>query len=394
MNIETQYLTATHDAQEGLTIYSNKDGYNNPFWKGVVVDDTSKEVVARSFQGSNTIVTEVAPDNLVYVPLMESTVLRFYRHHGQPMVSTHRQVNVANTASRIGNGKTFITLVKEAIQGWEDRSQPFIHEGLSALAYTPTSWEDLCVDGWCHVFLLVDVSNQKTNLTNIGDTPLLLHALSLSNDTPTMTPHTSLPIWSTVNDTHSYTTFAIPTLPLLSPAEATQTLLGGGAVVGYNPISRDIGTKYLSPSYSHKIKLANETTNPIHRWHELMDMDEKLASEYLKCLPTSLNHMNDEFMVATSNRYVDEAATFITQVVVDRYSDTDHPVSEVLEKRIRNVVELVIASLKRKYSRGNKRPDAIRLPKVVYPLVREELLQLSYAQVHTIRGRIMKENKE
>lgn len=409
MNINTQRLHATHDAEHGLTIYNNKDGYNDPFWKGVVIDDVTKQVVARSFQGSKTVVTEEVPEDLLYTPLLESTILRFYRHNGEPMISTHRQINVSNTSSRIGNGQTFITLVKQAIAGWDKRVQSFDHNGETGLAYTPTSWEDLCMEGWCHVFLLLDVSNQKTDLTDFKQFsgPQLLYALSLSTEIPQMIPYPTLPIFAIPptegrdiiddsNDTtvYTYETFSIPILPVFDKKGAEELLSNGSAVIGFRYETKDEGTKFLSPSYNRKIRLANETTNPIHRWYELMDESEQLAREYLASLPTAMKYMNEDYMKQTAESFLQEATTYISEVVVDRYSGLDHPVSEVLEKRIKSVVIAVVAALRRKYSRGNRPPARDRLIKQVQPLVREELLQMTYSQIHMIRGRIARDQRE
>jgi hypothetical protein len=94
--------------------------------------------------------------------------------------------------------------------------------------------------------------------------------------------HTNIPA-----DDEGYTqyTLAAPRVELLSRDDALTLLSNGGAVVGFDPRSPDVTTKFFSPEYARKVILAGETFNPIFRWHELMDQDPALADEYLQHLP-------------------------------------------------------------------------------------------------------------
>jgi hypothetical protein len=404
--MNTQQLHATQDKETGLTIFNNKDGHSDPYWKGVVVDDVSKQVVARSFQGSNTVISEgEVPADMLYSPLYESTVLRFYRHNGEPMISTHRQVNISHLPSRvpIPNGPTFMSLINKAIDAWEKKDVVvFNHNGAPAITSTPTSWEDLCIEGWCNVFLLVDQSNQKTNLVDLTQHggPLLLYALSLSTETLEMKPYSAMPVFPTsllvdrVDTHYEYFTLSVPTVPVLDSVAAGEHVRNGGAVVGYHSDSKDQGTKYFSPIYNRKIRLANETTNPIHRWHELMDESEEVAREYLAGLPSFYKHMDHDFMKKTAEAYVTESATFITEVVVARFLNKDYPLSEMVAKRVSPIAKVVVPAMKRKYGRHKKNKDGVFLAKQAELLVREGLMQMTYTQRHTIRGRIAKRDRE
>lgn len=407
MNIPTSQLIATHNYDSGLTIY-NDEKSKNKFWKGVVVDDSTGKVVARSFQSSPTVIGESVPEDQVYTPMMEGMILRFYRHNDTPMISTHRNINIVGTKSRMGNGRFFYDLVRDAISGWENRTERFDMEDGKGIAYTPDNWEDLCVDGWCNVFLLVDDSNQKTDLidTTKSTHPLLLYCMSLSNETDEMVPASTLPIWW-IDDTsgsdiiggsddtvYNYVTWCLPTLPIMDKVQAEKVLANGGGVVGFKPESRDITVKYFSSIYHEKLSLTNDNTNIIHRWHELIDEDPTKATRYLSILPYSLKHMDEKYMRDTVSRYLDETCTYLTNVVVSRYTGNNIIMPEILERKAKIYVDTEIQRLKNKYSRGSRPPSKDKLCKVVKQSLTKTISTLPYTQQHRLHSLVQRDTIE
>lgn len=398
MNIPTNALDATHNYDEGLTIYNNKYDSTHPipFWKGVVVDDTNSVVVARSFQCSPAVITTTVDPNLTYTPIVEATILRFYRHYGVPMIATHRTMNIVHTRSRIGSGRFFFDLVKDAISGWEDRRDTFDYEGKKGIAYTPTSWEDLCVEGWCNVFLLVDISNQKTDLVDpaMYARPQLLYSLSLKADTPEMSPVPTLPIFPippTEEDgtVYEYMTWCIPTLPHISEQEANTILANGGGVIGFNIESQDVTTKFISPTYARKIQLVNDNTNVVHRWHELMDESEDIAREYLSHLPKALSYIDEKYMQEVHKKFLDETSSYLSGVITSRYLGYDSPMPEILERKSKSIVDTELRKLRNKYSRGATRPSKDKLLKMVDKDLHTAVSSLPYTQQHTLHSKVM-----
>lgn len=408
MNIPTQQLTATHDHDEGLTIYSNKYGVHTDFWKGVVVDDATKNVVARSFQASPCITTLEVPDDLVYTPIMESTVLRFYRHNGSPMISTHRNINIVGTRSRIGSGRFFFDLVKDAISGWENRTEFFEVEGKRGIAYTPDNWEDLCVEGMSNVFLLVDVSNQKTDLMDVSSYshPLLLYSMSLKAETPEMIPVPSVPIWEVAptqgcdivggddKSLYEYVSWCLPTLPIIEKQQAEEILSNGGGVIGFKINSRDITTKFISPTYARKLDLVNDNTNIVHRWHELMDESVEKAREYLSQLPHGFKNMDEKFMREIASKQLDVTCAYLTNVIVSRFQGMGAPMPEMVERKCKSTIDSHVRRLKNKYSRGARVPTRNQLLLMVSKDLKEELSKLSYSLQHQLHSKIHRENIE
>lgn len=408
MNIPTSQLVATRDHDEGLTIYNNKHDVKTDFWKGVVVDDVTGNVVARSFKASPIVTTLEVPEDLVYVPGMECTILRFYRHHGIPMISTHRNINIVGTRSRIGNGRFLFDLVKDAITGWENRVETFEIEGKKGIAYTPDNWEDLCIEGWCNVFLLVDVSNQKTDLvdTTQYSHPLLLFSMSLSSETTEMTPIPSVPVWGTegtrgsdivggTDETlYEYVSWCLPSLPLLNKEQAEEILKSGGTVIGFRPEVKDVTTKYVSPVYARKLDLVNDNTNIIHRWHELMDESEEKAREYLAHLPHALRHMDEKYMRDTHDKYLQDTSVYLANVIVSRFTGYDSPMPEILERKSKPIVEGEVRRLRNKYSRGSRPPTKDKLSKLVEKSVRDELSNHTYSFRHQLHSKMARDQIE
>lgn len=402
MNIPYNCVKGTSN-NEGLTIWNDKHNCQTDFWKGVVTDEDGR-VVARSYQRTPVVSATEVPEDLSYYPIMEATVLRFYRHQGVPMISTHRTIDISRTNSRVGTGRPFIELVKDAVELWPKEERRFEHEGENALAYTPSYWEDLCVDGWCHVFLLVDQSNQKTDLVDLSmyNGPQLIYTMSLRADTPAMTPYPTIPIDPITPATggdilgnedetvYHYLTWIVPTLPILSKEQADTLLAEGKGVIGFKLDSKDLTTKYISPSYRRKLELLNDNTNMVHRWHELMDESEELAKEYLVHLPYTLQYMNDSYMRDVSDKYLDETTAFITNSIADRVMGVYSPMSEELYKKVRDIVNPTVTQIKRRYKTTVPRRE--KVIKDITPLVRRELLALSYSMRHSYHSEINREN--
>lgn len=404
--------------QEGdLTIHHYDDDAVHPgeadFWKGIVMD--GQQVVARSFQWAPTLVVDDLPDNLMYTPLFEGTIVRFYTHNGKPMVGTYRQIDISNKNSRVGTGKPFISLIKDAISQWSysqysyDVTDPTYLSGPArrGFAYTPTSWEELCVPGWCHVFILIDSSNQITDLTDLSETfeiineegneeittftsPKLLHAISFIEDTQYMTPYTGQIIYNSVqtNGEHTQHTWLLPEIQVMNRDAAEETLADDGAVVGFNPMYPDITTKFLSYEYNRKLELAGKTFNPIHRWHQLMDVSVDEANEYISNLPYEKKHISLQDMVEAHNRYIKKIVDTFAINVTDRFYGRHAQMDKRLYDKYRDIVGDTLITLRQEYPRNKpKEPELFIRAK---QLILDEISKMSYTQQHTIHGLILR----
>lgn len=408
--------------ENDLKLYHYTDDAQHPgpsdFWKGVVLDGNT--VVARSYPWTPTIVTEDLPDNLVYTPLYESTILRFYKVDGKPMIGTHRQIDVSNKDSRVSAAsKRFIDLVNEAIKGWKYSEYTYTMPNNSrGLAYTPTSWEELCVDGWCHVFLLVDVSNQITDLTDLSRTyeitddrgesdvvtftsPKLIHAISFQvggDVTPDglypMVPYTGDIIYDVPTDADGFSqyTWILPKLPVMSK-DLAQTLIDDGmAVVGFSPVTPTDTFKYLSYEYARKLELAGETFNPIHRWHQLMDVSVEDATEYIQNLPYHLKHITLDDMKEAHARHLDKIVSTLAPNAVARFKRRDATMDSRIYKKVSSLIAEVVNALRSKYARNT--PSDQELLTEAEALVLERVLALSYTDQHALHGTIQRVARE
>ena len=361
------------------------------YWKGVIVDSTNS-VIARAFQHSKTeVATKVSGEDQLYTLLYEATVLYFYRYEGKPMIATFRRTDISKTKSRVSTGKTFFELVKEAIASWDQAHTPYrVADHLWGCQRTPQKWEELCIDGFCNVFLLLDTSNQMTNLSEIGayaypiNKPLLLHAITLSNETPEMKSYLYPPTLPGDSKYSEYR-YHIPKVTLLTLDQANKYLSDGGAVVGFNPLTPDITVKYISPQYQKRVTLAGETReafNRVYRWHELMDKDEEEAKEYLSVIPKA-SSMSWETMLKTNERFNEESADYLMKNVINRYQHREAS----LDKNIYNLVkDILIGALSKMKSRCKKAD--------IKKYIITELRQLKYKEQHTIHARIMKMQRE
>lgn len=387
------------------------------FWKGITMD--GNRVVAQSFPWAPTVVTNDLPTDQVYTPLYESTVVRFYVHDGKPMVSTHRQINISNNHSRTTPSSTlYIELIKKAISSWSYNEQVYeTTNGGTGYEYTPSSWEELCVDGWCHVFLLVDQSNQITDLTDLSITnemlneklnelevvtfasPRLIHTISFQesdemNDDGIypMIPFSGKVVLKTPDDKYDEYTWSIPYIQVMTPNDAEDNLAHEGAVIGFSPLHPEITTKYLSPEYAHKLDLAGETFNAVHRWHLLMDEGSDIAAEYLRNLPWHLKYLSFSEMTATHGRYVDKIVVTVAKNVVDRYNRKDASLDRALYNKVGSIITDTVSDLRTLYLKNTPSEQVLR--NEAEGLVLQRVLTLSYAEQHAINGAIQRIEKQ
>lgn len=417
MAIIPQYVTVLKEENDlQLLHYTEEAPHPGPvdLYKGLVVDGDT--VVARSFPWSPTVVSEVLPEDLVYTPLYEATILRFYRVDGKPMVGTHRQIDISNRDSRVTpSSRRFIDLVKEAIASWDYREYKYTTPaGATGKAYTPTSWEELCVEGWCHIFLLVDTSNQITDLTDLSEThevtdqqgvsdvvtfttPKLIHALSFERGgdlTPyglyPMVPHSGQIIYDVPRNKEGVDqyTWLVPSLPVLSPFEAQELIDEGAAVVGFSPLSPATTTKYLSYEYARKLELAGETFNPIHRWHQLMDISIDDATEYVEHLPWHSKHITLRDMEDAHTRHLNKIVSALAPNVVARFNRIDATMDRRLWNKVKDIVNDTVTDLRTKYYRT--RPSVKELTTEAEALILEKVLPLSYSEQHALHRTIQR----
>lgn len=304
------------------------------FYRGVVVDD-SNNIVARSFQWSPTEIVEAdeLPTGLVYTKFREGTIVCFYRHGGKPMICTRKQVNIANKKSQIpGSNVTFIQAIKSAISDIPYSEEEYLinnqnNESLKGIVVPPKTWEDLCIDGFCHVFILIDHSNQLTDLEGQFEKPKLVHLLSYYSDVAisTMVPFHG-PIKRVLDtpdqDGNVEYTYKVDVAEVYDYNSAQAFINEGGAVVGFDPSTPDITMKFFSTTYATKLDLVGESFNTVHRWHQLMDEDSKKAELYLSIRPIDWkhgpSHQTQEEMMQINASYNNETADFLTENIMMR----------------------------------------------------------------------------
>lgn len=396
-------------SEHGLDLYHYTDEATHPsdasFYKGVVMD--GDRIVARSFQWAPTVIASSVEEGSVYTPFREGTVLRFYRHEGKPMVSTHRQVDISDKKSRVGTGRPFMELIPQAMASWPGKNETRIVDGKKRVLTTPTSWEDLCIEGWCHVFLLVDTSNQITDLTDLTETyemptetgemtvrtfatPLLLHAMSLDMRNGVGVPQIGMPEYAFSDEEGTtYYTWAVPSLPILSAASASLALAEGKAVVGFKPETPDVTVKFFSPEYERKLMIAGETFNPVHRWHILMDQDPELAEEYIQMLPWHHKEISYKTMQDTHLRYLEESANFLADIAIRRFNSESAHLDQNLYRQVQPLIGATIAHLQDLYRKKQLRSEQGTSNEATRFMM-EQLMELPYATQHTIHGKIAK----
>ena len=378
-------------------------------WKGLVLDGNT--VVACSNPWSPTVVTDQLISDQIYTPMYEATLIRFYRHNGKPMMGTHRKINIDGTNSRVGNlNRKFTDLVKEAISQWDHNDYVYdLPHGGKGYAYTPNTWEDLCIDGWCHVFLLLDISNQITDLTNLTVTtdiyaengeyetittvhPKLIHAISFQEGREMnedgiypMTPISGSFVFDKINNRSTYQEYRwnVPQVETMSYKEAEEHLADGGAVVGYSPLYPDMTTKYLSYEYAHKLELAGETFNPIHRWHQLMDINSQYASEYLLHLPWHMKHITLQTVETAHSQYINTIVNNLEPVILARLQRKDATLDHRVYNKVKPIIESVMKSMKRSRNRQEIEEALLSI-----------LFTYSYSEKHAIHGIMQRINIE
>lgn len=411
MNIPSE-VTQTR-TEHGLTLHNYSKTAQHPsdasFWKGVITDE-SGNIVVRSYPWSPTEIVD-DPNNLpvdvIYSPLYESTVIRFYMHDGVPRVSTHTQIDIQDKASRVSTGRPFMELIEQAISEWPYTESEYITEdGGKGLTIKPTRWQQLCEENAVHIFLLVDESNQITDLHNfnehigdetISELPLLLHALSLYRD--------GYGNWAAVQaDGYIRTRTAeydevnlmVPHVPIITREEAMEILREGGAVIGRYPGTPDLTTKYYSPQYSAKLELAGETFNIVHRWHQLMDEDPHLAYEYLGIIPHHKEIPSFDEMMEINNQYIETAAAYLGDAAMSLY--TRDPIDvprKVLGHRIdgrytvKDLLHDAVREVKGQHRRG-RRPKKADLKAQLTNYIDTTIRALPYAKQHSIHSHVAK----
>lgn len=461
-------------------------------WKGIVMDEKNNRVHAMSFPWAETLIGDHVPSDMIYFKHRESSILRFYvGPDGKPRVSTHRRIDISNTNTRVHTGKPFIQLIEQAIANWPYVASMESHLANPAMAFdpavsaeelayapqvsifkhTPEKWQDLCIPGFCHVFLLVDVSNQITDDSNLkevteiisvrdieeepdmyfigpdgevtsetiseGDKtrevtvmdtieetrPELIYAISYkANDTPSsdgiywMTPYRGpirinheTPLERVAIDSIGYemhdpetgdllydighganiTILETPALEPLSPLEASDILRSGSAVVGFPHINSDQSIKFYSDDYAYKIELVGETFNPIHRWHQLMDINPDIALQYLDVIPWHLKPITQDMMIAKHQEYMDHTVKFLSNLVID-YADRRPGENDIYARvwnkpGIRNIMD----TMRIKVAKGG-----IRRPKDIAPTLEKMIRDdMTYTEFHNLHGTIMKASK-
>lgn len=403
------------ETKDNLNLFHYDDQAVHPsnasFYKGVVMEGS--QVIARSFAWAPTIVggSSMLDPNLTYTPFQESTVLRFYKYDDQCMVSTHSHIDIVGTNSRVGTGRPFMDLVQQAIDSWPksytNETITYRGEEMEIERITPSKWQDLCIDGYVQVFLLVDKSNQVTDLTDLRttiedideegniatriiDAPKLYFAMALSRqseDDDHLTAYLDQPLQFTMQE-HGLVPFLqqVPRLPLMGVEEAAQLIDMGGAVVGFSPETPDRTIKFFSPEYNRKWELANGEFNIIHQWHVLMDNSSADAAEFLEHTPLHQKKYTMQEMQNVNLQYLEETSSFLANIVMRRIQNQDATLppkifNYTLEPNYK--VSNLIADEKRTHQ---KDPNVNEIE----ASITEYITSLPYTKQHSLHGNIVK----
>lgn len=371
------------------------------FYKGIILDDKNT-IVARSFTWSPTVVSDNLPqDNSVYTRLYESTILRFYRYKGVPRISTHKRVDITEIKSRVKNNRTFFELVQDAIKSW-DYSANKVELGDEMLSeYTPRNWEDLCIEGWCNVFILVDESNSLTDINEydkdvyllqnedkqekfVDSSPRLIHVMSLRVDGDKMKSQLDFPTVYYDQPKNNYIGYRlnVPHVKIITKSDAEIILKNGGAVIGFDKEKPDETVKYISEEYNEKLRLVDENFNRVQRWHELMDENPEDAEMLLKVLPKyERKQYTKEYMLDVNKKYNLVTASFLAPYLIRRLNNEYTP----LDKKLYDLIKVAFVESFEKLRKSKTRSlmDA-------QSLILNELSKLKYEAQHSAHSCVLK----
>lgn len=321
--------------KDTLTLFHYKDNVEHPSpydtYRGVVIDSKGA-AVSRAYPWCPEVVTSMLPTDTVFHPMYEGTIVRFYRYNGKPYIGTHRQIDISDGKSRIEGRRSFLDLIVDAISGWEYVEHDIDTAQGTMFEFTPSDWTELCVEGYCHVFILSDesiaLSDHNTMYADYSDGPKLIHLLSWRVDGGMMKPSISMPyvMYDEPQGKSVGYHLHVPTMPTLTKEEGEHLLKQGGGVVGFSHDQPEYTTKYVSEEYGYKFNLVGETYNRIHRWHELMDESVDDANMLLQILPENEQSTHTkERMVSYYNDSIATVASFIAPHLLKRVNGQDSP---------------------------------------------------------------------
>lgn len=365
--------TLTIKEDSGLRLFHYADTTMHPsrgdFWKGIILD--GQQVVAQSFPWTPTITVtsnDQLPSEYLYTPFHECTILRFYRHMGVPAISTHKQINIVSRDSRVsGNSRPFIELVNKAISSWPkiERQHSVSESGENIYTYTPEKWEDLCIEGMCNVFLLIDRSNQITNQYLSGPeelrialdegVPLLLHAITFTQGENEnefgvipMIPYFGIvPLGQKDEDgTVCYYKWHIPCLPIYYKHQAEEIIAAGGGVIGFSYETPEFNIKYLSPEYARKLELAGDTFSATHRFTQLYERNVDDALEYINNIPPFWGLSTADFLPAMETK-IDILRQALVDTIMERLRGETSQIEKKLYERVKDIINPIISSLRK-----------------------------------------------
>lgn len=243
--------------------------------KGVIVDE-SNTMIARSYYWMPEYTTTKLIPEYSYMAYYECTVLRFFIHKGIPYMSTVKHIDCTNLYI---NGKSILQSVSDAIALWDKPG-------------CPKRWEELCQEGRCNVFLLMDdnISTTNHNSSMFINEPTLLYQYSLQEDGYNMIPT-------------RYISLVVPMSVIYSFENAIQCFELFGLLIGFIPNEPDKAFKLVSANYIYKRNVIG--IDYMENW--CISMDNNTTDEYYSFLPPRMSERRLKNMNNKQNGFSSKA---------------------------------------------------------------------------------------
>lgn len=396
--------------EEGdIVLYRSKDLEDSYTWNwnNIVVKNDFE--VSRLFPYSKPVITTSLDEGFRYYEYFEGNFISFYRVNGKAYVSNEKQVNILDKKSLLGFSKLATDAINEAISSWEYTEQDITLFGsVPCSTFTPTKIEDLCIEGVCMVFLLVDKYNQDTNYSNLANVEEVINGNGNIQEIVDFTPRMylcgvfelgteydenglirMLPLPNQVfrDQRGNCVYFNVPRLPELSYEDAEIEIVSGGAVFGVPDVDQNQLYTFLSPQYAYDLELVSDGSNPVQRWSQLMNADPSLAKDYTTILPERYNELTQERMEEISDDYIRKIVETLQRETINRIVGRSSILDDKTRQKVDPIVDVVVEIIQEKYpKRGRVLSDQAVIE--IFANIYEYVNELPYASRHNIHSNI------